>query len=51
MQTTTAMRSDWASATWRSLAPSELEITTTATSPPGIEEQSAVAFSSRATEW
>ena len=35
MQTTKAMRSDWASATLRSSAPSAPEIITTAVSPPG----------------
>ena len=44
MQITMAMRSDCASATWRSSAPSEPETTTTAISPPGIDEQIAVIF-------
>ncbi len=41
------MRSDCASATLRSSAPSAPEISTTAVSPPGMDEQSAVIRASR----
>ena len=51
MQTTMAIRSDCASATCFSSAPSEPETTTTAISPPGIDEQIAVIFCSPAIQW